>query len=57
MHSKEKDEARLSFLEEVFTKSVHRGGVFTLMHGYFVDFDKLGRVTMATSGDLIFWYQ
>ena len=28
MHSKEKDEACLSFLEEIFTKSVHRGGVW-----------------------------
>ena len=27
MHSKEKDEACLGFLEEIFTKSVHRGGV------------------------------
>ena len=27
MHSKEKDEACLSFLEKNFTKSVHRGGV------------------------------
>ena len=27
MHSKEKDEACLSFLEEIFTKSIHRGGV------------------------------
>ena len=28
MHSKEKDEACLGLLEEIFTKSVHRGGVF-----------------------------
>ena len=27
VHSKEKDEACLGFLEEIFTKSVHRGGV------------------------------
>ena len=27
VHSKEKDDACLSFLEEIFTKSVHRGGV------------------------------
>ena len=27
VHSKEKDKACLGFLEEIFTKSVHRGGV------------------------------
>ena len=27
VHSKEKDEACLGFLEEIFTKFVHRGGV------------------------------
>jgi hypothetical protein len=27
VHSKERDEVCLSFLEEIFTKSVHRGGV------------------------------
>ena len=27
VHSKEKDEACLGFLENIFTKSVHRGGV------------------------------
>ena len=30
VHSKEKDEACLGFLEEIFTKSVHRGGVSQL---------------------------
>ena len=28
VHSKEKDEGCLGFLEEIFTKSVHRGGVY-----------------------------
>ena len=31
MHSKEKDEACLSFLVNIFTKSVHRGGVRGLL--------------------------
>ena len=32
VHSKEKDEACLSFLVNIFTKSVHRGGVHHLSH-------------------------
>jgi hypothetical protein len=29
----EKNEAYLSFLEEIFTKSVHRGGVIYMVYG------------------------
>ena len=32
VHSKEKDEAYLGFLENIFTKSAHRGGVVTLAY-------------------------
>ena len=34
MHSKERDEVCLSFLEEIFTKSVHRGGVNNFINYY-----------------------
>ena len=32
MRSKEKDEACHSFLEDIFTKSVHRGGVINIIN-------------------------
>ena len=32
MCSKEKDEACHSFLEDIFTKSVHRGGVINIIN-------------------------
>ena len=54
MHSKKKDEACLGFLEEFFTKSVHRGGVWYNTHVSIMELtSKAAAVLIAYTTDSI----
>ena len=54
MHSKEKYEACLGFLEEIFTKSVHRGGVWYNTHVSIMELtSKAAAVLIAYTTDSI----